>query len=34
MDNAKFAKLCREAGVIDKRVTPAAVDIVFSKARP
>ena len=31
MDNAKFAKLCREAGVQDKRVTPASVDITFSK---
>lgn len=33
LDNAKFAKLCRESGVIDKRVTPASVDITFSKVK-
>jgi len=34
IDNAKFAKLCRESGIQDgKRVTPASVDITFSKVK-
>lgn len=34
LDNAKFAKLCRESGIMDKKaVTPASVDITFSKVK-
>lgn len=35
MDNAKFAKLCRESGLQDGRiVSPASVDITFSRVKP
>jgi hypothetical protein len=33
MDNAKFAKLCRESGILDKSVVAASVDITFSKVK-
>lgn len=34
MDNARFAKLCRECGLVDgRRVTPASVDIAFSSVK-
>jgi hypothetical protein len=34
MDNVKFSKLCRETKVIGRGLTPASVDITFSKVKP
>jgi hypothetical protein len=31
MDNARFAKLCRDAKIIGKNITTVDVDIVFKK---
>ncbi|KAI3652328.1 hypothetical protein MP228_003631 [Amoeboaphelidium protococcarum] len=31
IDNAKFAKLCRDCGIIDKKCTSVDVDIIFKK---
>ena len=33
MDNARFAKLCRDTKIIDKSVTMVDVDIFFKKVR-
>ncbi len=32
LDSARFAKLCRENGIVEGGVTPAAVDLAYSKA--
>jgi len=34
LDNAKFAKLCKEARLLDKRFTKTDVDLTFSKVCP
>ncbi len=35
LDNAKFAKLCKDTKIVDnKRVTVTDVDILFNKAKP
>eukprot|EP01065_Artemidia_motanka_P008551 TRINITY_DN14307_c0_g1_i1.p1 TRINITY_DN14307_c0_g1~~TRINITY_DN14307_c0_g1_i1.p1 ORF type:complete len:440 (+),score=142.74 TRINITY_DN14307_c0_g1_i1:73-1392(+) len=34
MDNAKFAKFCKETGIVDKHFTPTDADLVFSKVKP
>lgn len=33
MDGAKFAKLCRDLKLLDKKLTPTDVDIIFSKCK-
>jgi hypothetical protein len=33
IDNVKFSKLCRECKVIGKTLSPASVDITFSKVK-
>lgn len=33
MDNAKFAKLCRDMKLLDKKLTATDVDIIFSKCK-
>ncbi len=33
MDGSKFAKLCRDCKVLDKKVTSTDVDIIFSKVK-
>ena len=33
MDNAKFAKLCRDMKLLDKKLTTTDVDIIFSKCK-
>lgn len=33
MDNAKFAKLCRDLKLLDKKLTATDVDIIFSKVK-
>ena len=33
MDNAKFAKLCRDLKLLDKKLTATDVDIIFSKCK-
>ncbi len=33
MDGSKFAKLCRDCKVLDKKVTTTDVDIIFSKVK-
>lgn len=33
LDGARFAKLCREAGLLGGRLNTTAVDLVFSKVR-
>ena len=34
MDGAKFAKLTRDTKILDKKLTPTDVDIIFSKVKP
>jgi hypothetical protein len=34
MDNAKFAKMCRDCKLLDKKLTATDVDIIFSKIKP
>ena len=34
MDNAKFAKLCADSGLINKKFTSTDADIIFSKVKP
>lgn len=34
LDNKKFSKLCKEAGIMGKLVTSTDVDIIFSKYKP
>eukprot|EP00217_Crustomastix_stigmatica_P002796 CAMPEP_0183819806 /NCGR_PEP_ID=MMETSP0803_2-20130417/64325_1 /TAXON_ID=195967 /ORGANISM="Crustomastix stigmata, Strain CCMP3273" /LENGTH=798 /DNA_ID=CAMNT_0026064695 /DNA_START=85 /DNA_END=2481 /DNA_ORIENTATION=- len=34
LDNAKFAKLCNDCGLINKQFTATNADIIFSKAKP
>lgn len=34
MDGAKFAKLCRETGLLCSRLNATAVDLIFSKSKP
>ena len=34
MDGAKFAKLCRDTKLLDKKLTSTDVDIIFAKAKP
>lgn len=34
MDGAKFAKLCRECGLIEGGLTATAADLIFSKVKP
>eukprot|EP01062_Namystynia_karyoxenos_P027180 TRINITY_DN20943_c0_g1_i1.p1 TRINITY_DN20943_c0_g1~~TRINITY_DN20943_c0_g1_i1.p1 ORF type:complete len:477 (+),score=107.35 TRINITY_DN20943_c0_g1_i1:90-1433(+) len=34
LDNAKFAKLCRDTGLLDRRFTPTEADLAFSKVKP
>ena len=34
MDGPKFAKMCRDAKLLDKRLTATEVDIIFTKAKP
>ena len=34
MDGAKFAKLCRDTKLLDKKLTPTDVDIIFAKSKP
>lgn len=31
MDNPAFAKMCRECGILDKRLTKTDADLVFAK---
>lgn len=33
MDNAKFAKFTRDCRLLDKKLVPASVDIIFSKVK-
>lgn len=33
LENAKFAKLCRESGIITGKLTPASIDMAFTKAK-
>ena len=33
MDSAKFSKLARDCGFIDRRVTPADVDLIFTMSK-
>ena len=33
IDNFKFSKLCKDCGIIDKKVTTTDVDIIFNKAK-
>ncbi len=33
MDGAKFAKLCRDMKLLDKRLTATDVDIIFNKVK-
>ena len=33
MDNSKFAKLCRDLKLLDKKVTTIDVDIIFNKVK-
>jgi len=33
MDNAKFAKLCRDSKILDKKLTATDVDLIFSKVK-
>ncbi|GBG80331.1 hypothetical protein CBR_g30699 [Chara braunii] len=34
MDGGKFAKFCRDGGLLDKQFTATAVDLIFSKVKP
>jgi hypothetical protein len=34
MDGAKFAKMCRDCKLLDKKLTATDVDIIFAKAKP
>jgi hypothetical protein len=34
MDNAKFAKFCRDTKMLDKKFTATDADLAFSKAKP
>ena len=34
MDNGKFAKMCRDLKLLDKKLTSTDVDITFSKIKP
>ena len=34
MDGAKFAKLCKDTKLLDKKLTPTDVDIIFAKSKP
>lgn len=34
MDNATFAKLCKETGIINKTCTKTDVDLIFTRAKP
>jgi hypothetical protein len=33
MDNAHFAKMCKEAGLVDKNFTTVDVDMIFTKVK-
>ena len=33
MDGSKFAKLCRDLKILDKKITSTDVDIIFSKVK-
>ena len=33
MDGSKLAKLCRDCKILDKKLTPIDVDIIFSKVK-
>ena len=33
MDGAKFAKMCRDMKLLDKKLTATDVDIIFTKAK-
>ncbi len=33
MDSAKFAKLARDCGFVDRRLTPADVDLIFTMSK-
>lgn len=34
MDGTRFAKMCREAGLLDNRFTTTHVDIIFTMVKP
>ena len=34
MDGAKFAKMCRDCKLLDKKLTATDVDLIFAKAKP
>ena len=34
MDGSKFAKMCRDSKLLDKKLTATDVDIIFAKAKP
>ena len=34
MDGAKFAKMCRDCKLLDKKLTATDVDIIFAKSKP
>ena len=34
MDGAKFAKLCRDMKLLDKKLTATDVDIIFTRSKP
>lgn len=34
MDGAKFAKLCKDTKLLDKKLTATDVDIIFAKSKP
>lgn len=34
MDNAKFSKLCRDTGIVDKEFSSTTVDLIFAKVKP
>ncbi len=33
LDSARFAKLCREAGIIQGRISPAFIDVTFATVK-
>ena len=34
MDGAKFAKLCRDMKLLDKKLTETDIDIIFNRSKP
>ena len=34
LDGTRFAKLCRDCGLLDRSVTATQVDLIFAKSKP